>query len=673
MSRHRIVRSAEGPSLFPFLAVLICTMGALIVLLVAMVQHARTTAESRAETLELEQQQLREEQIREAKWKIEDNQWQADVLLQSRDATAQQLADHRNQLSHLEDHIRRLREEAERLIRELEWLEKEDGNESTFKELENELASLNALREQSERDLAKARERADRKARTYAIIPYDGRNGTQRRPVYIECRGDRIVLQPTGVTLVFEDFLPPLGTHNPLAAALRATREYWSQHAEDVQEPYPLLIVRPDGAEAYAAARNALSSWDSDFGYELVDESMKLAFPPNDSHLTALQQEVVAAARVRQRSLRASAPRRYQPTAQQAWSVRASRQGGFVREPGGTSEWTGDAPVDGRSNRHAMTRRGPRLGNRADGMTGPNGDGQTQNFPGYADGESLRPGSHAATPSGVAGQGGPYTPVGARSHVAGSDPSSPQASPNSDEDGRHVAGRSSGNPGSDGTAGPAQQGSQYPATASAPGRGSQMGGGNDARGADQPETPGVAAQSRNTAGGTAGPQAQAASGSSANGSSGGSMGGQPGMPAPNMDPSQGQAAPNLTLYSPRAMASSSAMRRGNNWGLPSSSMGAIPLARPIRVMFYQDTIRILPDPNSQEPPQEFQIQYSSAEIVDELVMGVWEHMRQWGTAGTGAYWKPVLNVRVHPTADLHYQEFEQAMAGSGIRIQRMKR
>ena len=34
---------------------------------------------------------------------------------------------------------------------------------------------------------------------SYAIIPYDGPNQTRRRPIYIECSADAVILQPEGI------------------------------------------------------------------------------------------------------------------------------------------------------------------------------------------------------------------------------------------------------------------------------------------------------------------------------------------------------------------------------------------------------------------------------------------------------------------------------------------
>ena len=72
--------------------------------------------------------------------------------------------------------------------------------------------------------LAQAQEQARNRPTSYSVVPYEGPNGTRRRPVFIECRADAVILQPEGIVLESRDFEQPLGPGNPLASALRATR-----------------------------------------------------------------------------------------------------------------------------------------------------------------------------------------------------------------------------------------------------------------------------------------------------------------------------------------------------------------------------------------------------------------------------------------------------------------
>ncbi len=94
-----------------------------------------------------------------------------------------------------------------------------------------------------------------------------------------------MVLEPEGIVFTDNDFAGPLGPGNPLAAAVRAAREYMvaaQADSLDQIEPYPLLVVRPDAITQYYAARSALQSFGSQFGYELIGADKKLKFPDSD-------------------------------------------------------------------------------------------------------------------------------------------------------------------------------------------------------------------------------------------------------------------------------------------------------------------------------------------------------------------------------------------------------
>ena len=215
----------------------------------------------------------------------EEYEWRREVLDQQRDQVKEQMARKRLELSHLEEHIREL----ERRWRELQEaaadlqrrIQGQDaGQEASRAELEQLQQEVRAAQEA----LEAAKNKVAKRPTSYAIVPYDGPNGTRRRPIYIECTAQGVILQPEGIVLGAKDFDGPLGPGNPLDAALRGIREYYAQAGllGSQGEPYPLLIVRPGGVEAYAAARTAMRTWDDEFGYELVDETMQLKYPEPD-------------------------------------------------------------------------------------------------------------------------------------------------------------------------------------------------------------------------------------------------------------------------------------------------------------------------------------------------------------------------------------------------------
>ena len=115
MRRRRRIRSGINPTLFPFLAVLICTMGVMIVLLVLGVQQAQVDAHvvvEKREQNDKEKRKAQQQQLLER----EDFLWRSQVLTENREKKTQELADARLALGHLEEHIRQIVAAGEELL-----------------------------------------------------------------------------------------------------------------------------------------------------------------------------------------------------------------------------------------------------------------------------------------------------------------------------------------------------------------------------------------------------------------------------------------------------------------------------------------------------------------------------------------------------------------------------
>jgi hypothetical protein len=302
MKRKRQTADNLAVSLFPFLAVLICTMGVLIVMLVMAVKssHVRAADTRRAE----------EERIAAHKETILDEldlqQFRIREYEAVRPELQKRLAAQRARRSHLEEVTRRLLDQANEL--EAEWkqadsetlqtVESQSGDDARIRELESALAE----RENALKDL---RQQIAVRPVLYSIIPTQSTGGTGRRPVYVECRPDGLVLQPSGIKISLDDFTIPVIAGNPLDAALLATREHWLRYdaAGTEGDPYPLLVIRPGGASAYAVARRAMTSWDDEFGYELVESSLEIDWGAEDGELSSILRQVIRDAQTRQRQL----------------------------------------------------------------------------------------------------------------------------------------------------------------------------------------------------------------------------------------------------------------------------------------------------------------------------------------------------------------------------------
>jgi hypothetical protein len=379
-------------SLFPFLVVLICTMGALILLLVIIARQARLQAAEDSAARGAEVHKEIEDARQWAQLEIREYRY-------SREKTESQRTEARLALGHVEDHIRRLRRELARL--EATWGELQSVHEKGADRREARQAEIDRLKAQiaqAELDLAEAREAAEGR-RSYAVVPYQGPHATHRRPIYVECRRDAVVLQPEGIVLEADDFAGPLGSGNPLDVALRAVREYLLRHQgfdpEKTGEPYPLLLVRPQGTAAYYAARAAMESWASDFGYELIGDDWQLEFPSPDPQLAEEVAEAVATARVRQRRLIAAAPSRFARRSQAAF-VASPYSGGLVPHRG-SSDQDASAYQSGRPFRRFGSQFAPGKDHGEGPMPGPSSAGSA---PAPEEGQTGQPAGGGPSPAG---------------------------------------------------------------------------------------------------------------------------------------------------------------------------------------------------------------------------------------------------------------------------------
>jgi biopolymer transport protein ExbD len=290
MMRKRARTVTQQVSLFPFLAVLICTMGVLIVLLVLVAKQADLNASEAREAASAEQQ----EQLRELKVAVEDAEFRSEELLAFRPMAVEQIQKHKQMRSHLEDQKRLLKEQLQQL--ENQWTSLQNHQDPASTELESQVRFAENRLEEMRRDLTRTREAASNKPVRTAVVAYDGRSGTRRRPIYIECRPDGIHLQPYDILLTVSDFTDPVLPGNPLDAAILAIREHW-QKLDPTQSqgaPYPLILVRPGGSNAYALARQAMKSWDSEFGHQIIPEAMTLDFPPVDPQFSEQLDWIIA-------------------------------------------------------------------------------------------------------------------------------------------------------------------------------------------------------------------------------------------------------------------------------------------------------------------------------------------------------------------------------------------
>ncbi len=290
MTRRRPKSEAVAVSLFPFLAVLLCTMGALIVLLVMLSLQAKETVEAAPPPPPPAVDE-------EALERYEELLARAAALDDERAALIAQLETRAKVIKDLDIEGTKLEEELESLDALRGQMRNNDESDVTEAQLKANLTWYENKLFEKEGELRKIRQRVAENPVSYAIVPYTGDSGTFQRPLYIECSEEGVILQPEGVVLRADDFTV-LAANNPLVSAIRETTDYWRSRGRSARgEAYPLLLVRPNGALAFHAAKTALEFWSGDFGYELIEENWNLEFSQPDPELARRQARAVDNAR----------------------------------------------------------------------------------------------------------------------------------------------------------------------------------------------------------------------------------------------------------------------------------------------------------------------------------------------------------------------------------------
>ena len=287
-------------SLFPFLPVLLCMMGAMIMLLVLVAWNVREQTSSPAE--EIAAQTLSMEEVSELREKInmqaEEADWFAEQFTRARQEAEAELAERQARLALAEKETQKIKDELLRLEQLARQLESQaSATPEEVAHLKRLLAQQQQRKAEAELELAELQKEAAQKEKSYAIVPSRKTDGTFRRPIYIECRHNKMILQPEGVELVPGDFLALDRPDNPFDTVLRTIRQYYVETEQVVRgsEPYPLLIVRPSGVDMYenAYTRMAVGNWIKDFGYEIVNEDWNIQYPvPNEELRNRILQQL---------------------------------------------------------------------------------------------------------------------------------------------------------------------------------------------------------------------------------------------------------------------------------------------------------------------------------------------------------------------------------------------
>ena len=310
--KRRSNAADETVSLFPFLAVLLCTMGTLALIFAIASQNVAPEGSAAASLDAVANAAGKTEKnvspdggdaeyadalaqtgsapLEELTAETESLAWFFDELNGVKTRTQTALENERRRLADAEKSLADLRSELTLTQKRLETLRSEtiaDENGDALA-LQEKIDALDEEIERLKGETAELREKNADAKRSYAILPYQGKKGVFRRPIYVECNERGVFLQPEGVPFLSTDFLLARYPGNPFDAGLRAAaRRYVELSGETTAdgqkvEPYPLLIIRPGGANRYYSAVAALASWGGDFGYEFVADDQEIAYPAPD-------------------------------------------------------------------------------------------------------------------------------------------------------------------------------------------------------------------------------------------------------------------------------------------------------------------------------------------------------------------------------------------------------
>ena len=443
-----------------------------------------------------------------------------------------------------------------------------------------------------------------------------------------------------------EDLGPPHGPGNPLDAALRVLRNaYQSRDAiyGITIPPYPLLLVRPEGIASYALARSAMSGWDDQFGYELIDAQMELAFPDGIPELKTDLVRALGVAKDRQRALVAALPAKYS------------------RNPFATKTeetWDSiDADLARGANRSESIARGSQVG-KDSGIEQDRRWEMIEQLPASSLGRSDSNGfSSGLMPAGKelgSGGSGVGSTVEAETSTAQGDGS---RGDRSGSEGTGSEGTGSEGTGSEGT----------------------QGGGSQVEGSMSPTSGGARSSSNRFS-------------ASSSGSSGGSASLEQSPEDEQMQRAMQEQAikqqAGESLPGSRASSASSAsageskkktsgadsdlkpisLTAGKDWATSRMDNRSTPVSRPIRIIVLQDRWLMCSEGQDWKYDAEISLEQGPQAASAELQESIRDRVESWGLSLPGGYWVPSLSVQAAADAEQSLLRMQRLLEGSGVII-----
>lgn len=305
-------------SLFPFLAVLVCAMGALILLLLVMTRKIRhdqrgestavitTPALPHRPDRSVEIAAL-ETQIRTAQDALLQMHLQADAISDSLTERHGQIAALRQELSDLQKQLqagggtqefgvtevrneaRQLKAREAALLRQLKESERllfekqqmlanaTDASKEAELLLQEKHSELISLRAQ----VSTAENESHAASGTSTLLEFSNPTGTARTPIVVEISEKGFEILPNGIRISPADMEGFPVRDNPLLSAILTVHRHRSKNSI-TKEPYVLLLVRPDGSLPFYGAQRVLMESRIHYGYELLDSEQQILVGEED-------------------------------------------------------------------------------------------------------------------------------------------------------------------------------------------------------------------------------------------------------------------------------------------------------------------------------------------------------------------------------------------------------
>lgn len=549
---------------------------------------------------------------------------------------------------------------------------------------------IEAMRDElavSEQRLADAKERQKTAQSKFAFIPFDGRNGTTRRPILIECTDKFIRFVPEDIRLTPAELNGFTAGFNPLLNASRELIHYWNAydrvHAEEAaseaenstdevtnkdllsfgnstKEPYVLLLVRPTGAMSFLIAKNLLGQLKIPHGYELLDDDMELEFSdPNPDAKQICQQAITQTLNERENVLQLVATNRNLQRDQLQLEPN-SQSFVPVENPEPSTPSFGSRSSN---NSGLPTNRKTAASTGSDSATGSNfRDQGTSSLTPQPNSNTTRTGSGVASADGEArnsigdaypSKGGTKPPVGDRARSGKQRPESEFVQADTDNSPAGSAFRQSSKPNGPTDRRSGSSMSEFgdePSEESLPKKGASLN--ND----DSKPFP---LGRSNRAGGALNGAAQSQQGVDA--SQAGSESVQRGTQKPSVGAnprSPGSSTADRNAPGQRSSVSGDMRHHKRRYTMPRSGIG---LEKAITIRVWPNRLLV---GGEYEIPVDTSVRTES--LVERVLMALDREQASWPSAGVGYHWVPTLKYEVAPGGDQVHERLNSALFDLGL-------